>query len=41
MNQLIARAMAEDFSWEKSAGEYLKAYERAIENKTRYDALLS
>lgn len=39
MNQLIARAMAQDFSWEKSAGEYLKVYDRAIENKKRYDTL--
>ncbi len=39
MHQLIAQAMAEDFSWEKSAGDYLKAYERAIKNKKRYDAL--
>jgi starch synthase len=29
------RAMAEDFSWTKSASEYLRLYDRAISNKSR------
>jgi starch synthase len=29
--ELIQRAMVQDFSWTKSAGEYFKLYERAVE----------
>ena len=35
MQRLIQRAMAQDFSWEKSAREYERLYERAIRNKQR------
>ncbi len=30
-NSLVRRAMAQDFSWTKSAREYVKLYERAVE----------
>lgn len=33
MQQLIQAAMAQNFSWEKSAREYEKVYERALSNK--------
>jgi starch synthase len=35
MQRLIQNAMAKDFSWEKSAREYERLYERAIRNKQR------
>ena len=35
MQRMIRAAMAQDFSWERSATEYVKAYERAIWNKHR------
>ena len=35
MRQLIQSAMAQNFSWERSALEYLAAYDRAIANKHR------
>ena len=35
MQQMIQTAMAQDFSWEKSAELYLAAYERAMANKAR------
>ena len=35
MQQMIQRAMAQDFSWEKSAALYLAAYEQALANKAR------
>jgi starch synthase len=31
--KLIKKAMEQNFSWEKSAGEYLQLYKRAIENR--------
>ena len=33
--RLVANGMAQDFSWEKSARLYVRAYQRAIENKGR------
>jgi starch synthase len=33
MQRMIQEAMAQDFSWEKSARQYLNLYRRAIENK--------
>ncbi len=33
MQRMIQRAMQQDFSWEKSARQYLLAYERALANK--------
>lgn len=33
MQQMIQSAMAQDFSWEKSAQVYLQVYERALANK--------
>jgi Glycogen synthase len=33
MQRMIRTAMAQDFSWERSAAEYVKAYERAIWTK--------
>jgi starch synthase len=33
MRQLILSAMAQNFSWERSAQEYLAAYDRALANK--------
>ncbi len=33
IQQMIQTAMAQDFSWERSAGEYVRLYERAIANK--------
>ena len=35
MRQLVQSAMARDFSWEKSAGQYVEMYQAAIENKKR------
>jgi starch synthase len=35
MQKMIRAAMAQDFSWERSTAEYVKAYERAIANKRR------
>jgi starch synthase len=37
MEKMIAAAMAQDFSWEHSAGIYLQAYERAIANKKAHN----
>jgi starch synthase len=34
IQNMIKTAMAQDFSWEKSARQYLRAYRRAIANKT-------
>ncbi|BCX04363.1 MAG: glycogen synthase 1 [Candidatus Roseilinea sp.] len=33
MQKMIRAAMAQDFSWERSAEQYVRAYERAIQNK--------
>ncbi|PJF48495.1 MAG: glycogen synthase GlgA [Chloroflexi bacterium] len=33
MQRMIHTAMAQDFSWERSAEQYVRAYERAIQNK--------
>lgn len=33
MQQMIRAAMAQDFSWERSAAQYVRAYERAMRNK--------
>lgn len=32
-NKLVTNGMNENFSWEKSAGEYIKAYQRAFEKR--------
>ncbi len=32
---LMVRAMKQDFSWERSAREYLRLYEQAVENRAR------
>jgi len=32
---MVGRAMREDFSWDRSAGEYVKLYDRAIEKSRR------
>jgi len=37
MAKLIKNAMQQDFSWSKSALEYVKLYEKAMENKKEYD----
>jgi starch synthase len=37
MATLINNAMQQDFSWNKSAHEYVKLYEKAIGNKREYD----
>jgi starch synthase len=37
MAALIKNAMQQDFSWNKSATEYVKLYEKAIANKQEYD----
>jgi len=39
MKQLIQNGMDQDFSWNKSAVEYVKLYQKAIENKQEYDRL--
>jgi starch synthase len=39
LRQLIKNAMAQNFSWEESAKEYVKLYRRAIENKNRISGL--
>lgn len=33
--KMVENAMGEDFSWERSAGEYVKLYERAMEKSKR------
>jgi starch synthase len=33
-NQIIRRGMAQDFSWDKPAAEYVRVYERVIENRS-------
>ncbi len=33
MQRMIRAAMAQDFSWERSAGQYVQAYQRAIRKK--------
>jgi starch synthase len=33
MQQMIRRAMSQDYSWERSTAEYVRAYERALANK--------
>ena len=33
MQQMIYQAMVQDFSWDKSARQYLHLYQRAMENK--------
>jgi starch synthase len=38
MTRLVQNAMQQDFSWKKSAREYVKLYEKAILNKQEYDA---
>jgi starch synthase len=35
MQRMIQRAMQQDFSWDRSAQQYLRAYERALANKRR------
>jgi starch synthase len=35
MQQMIRAAMAQDFSWRRSAGEYVGLYERAMAYKRR------
>jgi len=35
IQQMIQTAMAQDFSWERSAEHYVRAYERAIQNRRR------
>ena len=35
IRQMVSAAMAQDNSWEKSAGVYVQAYKRAIANKNR------
>jgi starch synthase len=30
---MMQRSMAQDFSWNKPAGEYVRVYERVIENR--------
>jgi starch synthase len=35
MQKMIRAAMAQDFSWERSTAEYVKAYERAMVNRQR------
>ncbi len=30
---MMERGMAQDFSWDKPAGEYVRVYERVIENR--------
>jgi starch synthase len=37
MTALVQNAMQQDFSWNKSAHEYVKLYEKAIVNKRDYD----
>jgi len=37
MSKLILNAMSQNFSWEKSAKEYLELYKKAIEVKKEYD----
>jgi starch synthase len=32
--QMMQRGMAQDFSWDKPAGEYVRVYERVIENRS-------
>jgi starch synthase len=39
MKELIQNGMDQDFSWNKSAVEYVKLYQKAIENKQEYDRL--
>jgi starch synthase len=33
-NQMMQRGMAQDFSWDKPAAEYVRVYERVIENRS-------
>jgi starch synthase len=33
-HQMMQRGMAQDFSWDKPAGEYVRVYERVIENRS-------
>lgn len=33
IQRMIRAAMAQDFSWERSAAAYVQVYERAIQNK--------
>ena len=35
IQQMVQAAMAQDYSWERSARQYLQAYQRAIANKAR------
>ncbi len=35
--KLLVRAMDSDFSWKRPGGEYLKIYEKALENKKKED----
>jgi starch synthase len=37
MSQMIQRAMRQDFSWEKSARQYVRLYQRAIKKKKQLD----
>ena len=32
--EMMKRGMAQDFSWEKPAGEYVRVYERVIQNRS-------
>lgn len=38
MQQLIRRAMQKDFSWDRSARDYLALYDKAVEKKKAYDS---
>ncbi len=38
MAKLVSAAMRQDFSWGRSALEYVKLYRKAMENKKNYDA---
>jgi starch synthase len=38
MAKLVATAMEQDFSWKRSAQEYVKLYEKAMGNKRDYDS---
>ena len=35
MQRMIKTAMRQDFSWDRSAEEYLKIYQRALENQRK------
>ncbi len=41
METMIQSAMSQDYSWDKSSKEYVKAYHKAIGNKRQYNKLQS